>query len=90
MSIELIDWNIKDDFHQMSPVFDYFIHIYVIVINVLALGEEADFGALNCQHSTKVDARQNVQLTTEPAFLPNACYRLVLYIFDPISRFSSL
>jgi hypothetical protein len=44
--------------------------------NVLALGEEADFEALNCQSSTNVDTRQNVQLTTEPAFLPNACYQL--------------
>jgi hypothetical protein len=25
--------------------------------NVLRLCEEADFGALNCQHTTKVDAR---------------------------------
>lgn len=25
--------------------------------NVLRLCEEADFGALNCQHATKVDAR---------------------------------
>ena len=40
---------------------------------VLRLCEEADFGALNCQHTTKVDARQNVQLTTEPAFLQNRC-----------------
>jgi hypothetical protein len=38
-----------------------------------ALCEEADFGALNFQHSTKVDARENVQLTTEPAFLQNRC-----------------
>jgi len=44
--------------------------------NVLALGEEADFEAQNCQPSTKVDTRQNVQLTNEPAFLPNACYVL--------------
>jgi len=41
--------------------------------NVPALGEEVDFEALNCQPSTKVDTRRNVQLTTEPAFLPNAC-----------------
>ena len=41
--------------------------------NVLRLCEEADFGAQNCQHTTKVDARQNVQLTTEPAFLQNRC-----------------
>ena len=38
----------------------------------MALGEEADLEALNCQPSTKVDTRQNVQLTPEPAFLPNA------------------
>ena len=28
-----------------------------IVTNVWRLCEEADFGALNCQHTTKVDAR---------------------------------
>ena len=51
--------------------------------NVLALGAVADFGALNCQHTTKFDARQNVQLTTEPAFLQNRCYR-----FGVLSRLS--
>jgi hypothetical protein len=64
-------------------VTDWFVHIYCLPMvamalrvsgNVLALGEEADFEALYCQPSTKADARQNVQLTTEPAFLPNACY----------------
>jgi hypothetical protein len=53
--------------------------------NVLALGEEADLEALNCQPSTKVDTRQNVQLTIEPAFLPNACYLLaflsIVYVY---------
>jgi hypothetical protein len=44
-----------------------------LVHNVLRLCEEADYGAQNCQHSTKVDARLNVQLTTEPAFLQNRC-----------------
>jgi hypothetical protein len=42
----------------------------------MRLCEEADFGAQNCQHSTKVDARHNVHLTTEPAFLQNRCYKL--------------
>jgi hypothetical protein len=41
--------------------------------NVLALGAVADFGAQNCQYTTKVDARKNVQLTTSPAIEPNAC-----------------
>jgi hypothetical protein len=46
---------------------------FSITANVLRLCEEADFGAQNCQHTTKFDARQNVQLTTEPAFLQNRC-----------------
>jgi hypothetical protein len=46
--------------------------------NGLALGAVADFGALNCQYTTNVDARQNVHLTTEPAIEPNACYRFGL------------
>jgi hypothetical protein len=36
----------------------------------------ADFGAQNCQYTTKVDAWLNVQLTTSPAIEPNACYLL--------------
>ena len=39
----------------------------------LALGAVAEFGAQNCQNTTEVDARQNVQLTTSPAIEPNAC-----------------
>ena len=50
-----------------------FIIFGKITANGLRLCEEADFGALNCQHTTKFDARQNVQLTTEPAFLQNRC-----------------
>src|SRR5690606_28311285 len=48
----------------------------MLATNVLALGAVADFGTQNCQYTTKVDARQNVQLTTEPAFLQNRCYKL--------------
>jgi len=40
--------------------------------NVLAIGAVADFGAQNCQYTTKFDARYNVQLTTETAFLQDA------------------
>jgi|GEM_PF-1202717 hypothetical protein len=39
----------------------------------LALGAVADFGTEICQYTTKVDARKNVQLTPEPAFLQNRC-----------------
>jgi hypothetical protein len=48
----------------------------------LALGEEWDFEAQNCQSRTKAEAMENIQLTTEPAFLPNACYA-----FELLSRF---
>ena len=47
----------------------------MVSYNVLALGAVADLGAQNCQYTTKVDARQNIQLTTSPAIEPNACYR---------------
>jgi hypothetical protein len=45
-----------------------------IAANGLALGAVADFGEQNCQYTTKVDARQNVHLTTQPAIEPNACW----------------
>jgi len=51
----------------------YLIVVFIITGNVLALGEEADFEAqiflpeLNLIRSTKL------HLSTEPAFLPNAC-----------------
>jgi hypothetical protein len=41
--------------------------------NVLALGEEAVFEALNLIRSTKL------HLSTEPAFLPNACYQQLFF-----------
>jgi hypothetical protein len=41
--------------------------------NVLALGEEADFEALNCLPALNFIRRTEFQLNTEPAFLPNAC-----------------
>ena len=44
-----------------------------ITHNVFALGAVADFGAKNCQPTTKADARYNVQLTTKTAIEPNAC-----------------
>jgi hypothetical protein len=40
--------------------------------NVLALGAVAVFGIQNCNRTTKVDARLNVQLTTSLAIEPNA------------------
>jgi hypothetical protein len=49
------------------------VSVFTLAYNVLALGAVADFEAQNCQYTTKVDARQNVQLTTSPAIEPNAC-----------------
>ena len=48
--------------------------VYSISANGLELGAVADFEAQNCQYTTKVDARQNVQLTTSPAIEPNASW----------------
>jgi len=41
--------------------------------NVLALGEEADYEALNCLPALNLIRSTKLQLSTEPAFLPNAC-----------------
>jgi hypothetical protein len=41
--------------------------------DVLALGEEADFEALNCLPALNFIRSTKLHLSTEPAFLPNAC-----------------
>jgi hypothetical protein len=41
--------------------------------NVLALGEEADLEALNCLPALNLIRSTKLHLSTEPAFLPNAC-----------------
>ena len=57
--------------NELNPTYPYRVY-------VLALGVVAEFGAQNYQYTTKVDARLNVQLTTEPAFLQNRCYAFAL------------
>jgi len=47
-----------------------------ITANVLALGEEADFEALNFLPALNLIRSSMLHLSTEPAFLPNACYLL--------------
>jgi len=47
--------------------------------NVLALGEEADLEALNCLPALNLTRSTKLHLSTEPAFLPNACYAVVLF-----------
>jgi len=41
--------------------------------NGLALGEEADFEALNCLPPVNLIRSTKLHLSTETAFLPNAC-----------------
>jgi len=43
--------------------------------DVLALGEEADFETLNFLPALNLIRSTKLHSTTEPAFLPNACYR---------------
>jgi hypothetical protein len=50
----------------------------------LGLAFVRDFRAQNCQYTTKVDARQNVQLTTSPAIEPNACYAIALLFLSSV------
>ena len=58
--------------------------------NGLALGEEADFEALNCLPAQNLIRSTKLHLSTEPAFLPNACYALVLFhVVQSISNCSS-
>jgi len=51
--------------------------------NGLALGEETDFEALNCLPALNLIRRTKLNLSTEPAFLPNACYGS--FFFRPCS-----
>src|SRR5690606_11863737 len=48
------------------------IILFLISANVLALGEEADFEALNCLPALNLIRSTNLHLSTDPAFLPNA------------------
>jgi hypothetical protein len=54
--------------------------LFMLAGNGLALGEEADFEALNCLPALNLIRSTKLQLTTEPAFLPNACYALCLFL----------
>jgi hypothetical protein len=64
----------------MSKVDGLIVSLMVVVssfrlaCNVLALGEEADFEALNCLPALNLKRSTKLHLSTEPAFSPNACY----------------
>jgi hypothetical protein len=53
--------------------FKVFVPFHEIKANVLALGKEADFEALNCLPALNLIQGTKLHLSTEPAFLPNAC-----------------
>jgi hypothetical protein len=53
--------------------FSFSVLFFLINGNGLALGEEADFEALNCLPALNLIRSTKLHLTTEPAFLPNAC-----------------
>jgi len=48
--------------------------VHKLAHNVLALGEEADFEAENYLSALNLIRSTKLHLSTEPAFLPNACY----------------
>jgi len=52
----------------------------MLAANVLALGEEADFEALNYLPARNLIRSTKLHLSTEPTFLLNACYGLVFFI----------
>jgi hypothetical protein len=73
-------------FFVVSILFSFHLLYWVhskLTANVLALGEEADFEALNCLPALNLIRSTKLHLSTEPAFLPNACYRLPS-VFCPI------
>jgi len=53
--------------------------LIIIAYNGLALGEEADFEALICLPLQNSIRSTKLHLSTETAFLPNACYRLAFF-----------
>jgi hypothetical protein len=54
----------------------------------LALGEEADFEVLNCLPALNLIQSTKLHLSTEPAFLPNACYQLGFFVIASFKRAS--
>jgi hypothetical protein len=60
----------------------------IIGANGLALGEEADFEVLNCLPALNLIQSTKLHLSTEPAFLPNACYQLGFFVIASFKRAS--
>jgi hypothetical protein len=56
-----------------NAIYFFNLNLSALATNVLALGEEADFEAQNCLPALNLIRSTKLQLSTEPAFLPNAC-----------------
>ena len=72
-------FNFAKRWHFRSPFLSVCCRVVgrpTLATNGLALGEEAVFEALNCLPALNLIRRTKLHLTTEPAFLPNACYSL--------------
>jgi len=55
------------------------LSVFNLAPNGLALGEEADFEAQNCLPALNLIRSKKLHLSTQPAFLPNACYRAFFF-----------
>lgn len=90
MLIANTSFSIKDSLclRMLVPIAEHFIMAFI----VLALGEEADFEALNFLPALNLIRSTKFHLSTESAFLPNAYLRFVLhcphYCYFSKSRFT--
>src|SRR5690606_22538877 len=64
-------------FYFLSSLNLFWCLSFRVATNGLALGEEADFEAQNSLPALNLIRSTKLQLSTEPAFLPNACYVLL-------------
>jgi len=71
----------------LSSLFNLSVLSFRVAYNVLALGEEADFEALNCLPALNLMRSTTLHLSTEPAFLPNACYLPFFFLCSVHSLF---
>ena len=67
-------------FHLLYSI-DYYFAVVFQDTQGLSLCVRAGFGALHWQQSTNFDRSTKLHLSTEPAFLPNACYSQLSYLY---------
>jgi hypothetical protein len=69
----LISFSWLEEFEVKIQFLRFGFNSFLVACNDLALGEEADFETLNCLLALNLIRSTKLHLTTEPAFLPNAC-----------------